>query len=267
MNNMDDALKRAKDEAASRQRTGRGAPPVQPTPPSGPVSGPLGVPLGTALGQGSKPLPTARPAPAIASDLNRLSEAINQASAPAPAPEPEPKPVEQESEQDKEESAYSLFDDAFAENLMLSPKYRKRCERDLVPIDVTELLTHGEIRQDVPILFNKDGVPILSVTFRTVNGDEDLGVKYDMLGVEGTTRYVMDRFSIAQACIGIHSIGGKELLPFKNREGDFDRGMFGKRLKEFLRRPSIHISLLVQHYIWFNERVQAVGIVEALGNG
>jgi len=66
----------------------------------------------------------------------------------------------------------TLFADDAQWSVLNNPARRKAIEARLQPLDIADILIHGEIRQEIPIVPGK-----LAIVVRSVNGEEDLAVK------------------------------------------------------------------------------------------
>lgn len=137
-----------------------------------------------------------------------------------------------------------------------NPERKKSIEGRLSPMEFTHIIIHGELRQDVPIRKN------LTLTFRTVSGEEDLEVKRLMFGEEGGDRYLMDKFSIMQLTLALVSINDEELPTHLDKDKKFDRTAFDAKYDKVLRFPIQLLGDFGLQYLWFHERVQDLLIEE-----
>lgn len=146
-----------------------------------------------------------------------------------------------------------VLDDPTQWNLLNNPKRRKGVEGRLSPMDITDVILHGEVRQTIPIVPGK-----LDVTYRSVSGDEDLAVKQMMFGESGGDRYLMDKYTIMQLALALVSINGEELPSHLNDKKKFDETKFISKFEKVTRFPVQLIADLGIQYLWFDERVRTL---------
>jgi hypothetical protein len=170
---------------------------------------------------------------------------------------------ESDDENDMQRELRELLNNDQQWNLLNNPDRRKSIEDRLEDMNITDVILHGEVRQDVPIDPDK-----LVVTYRSVTGEEDLAVKRMMFGEEGGDRYMMDKFTLMNLTLGLVSINGEE-LPSHIKEGKFNEEAFLAKFDKVLKFPIQFLADLGIQYMWFDERVRDlfVGSTEALKNG
>lgn len=156
-----------------------------------------------------------------------------------------------------------LLNNDYQWNLLNNPERKKIITSRLEPMDITDIILHGEIRQDVPIDPKK-----LVITYRSVTGEEDLAVKRMMFGEQGNDRYLLDKFTLMQLSLAMVAINGQE-LPTHLKDGKFDESKFLLKFEKVLKFPIQFLADLGIQYLWFDERVRDlfVGSTEALKNG
>jgi hypothetical protein len=165
------------------------------------------------------------------------------------------------------EAAYqeirSLLDDDTQWNLLNNPKRRKTIEDRIRPMDITEIILHGEVHQVVPIVPGK-----LEVTYRSVSGEEDLAIKRMMFGETGGDRYLMDKFTLMQLTLALKSINDDELPTHLGDKGTVDEEKFIKKFEKVIKFPLQLLGDLGVQYLWFDERVRKLflGGAEELKN-
>jgi hypothetical protein len=160
-----------------------------------------------------------------------------------------------DSESDLYKDLQDILDDPAQWSILNNPKRRKDIEGRLRPMDITEVILHGEIRQTVPIIQDK-----LEVTYRSVSGDEDLSVKQMMFGESGGDRYLMDKYTIMQLTLALVSINGDELPTHLNDKKKFDEAKFLSKFDKVVKFPIQLIADLGLQYLWFDERVRRLFI-------
>lgn len=135
-------------------------------------------------------------------------------------------------------------------NKLNNPERRKKIEDKLAPMNFTDIIIHGELRQDVSVRNN------LMLTFRTVSSEEDLAVKRLMFGEEGGDRYLMDKFSIMQLTLALVAINNEELPTHLDKDKKFSEAHFDKKFEKVLRFPITLVADFGLQYMWFHDRVQ-----------
>jgi hypothetical protein len=150
-------------------------------------------------------------------------------------------------------------------NLLNNPKRRKEIEDRCEEMDITDIIIHGEVRQDVLV---KPGKKPLAITFRSVTAEEDLAVKRMMFGETGGDRYLMDKYVIMQLTLALVSINGEELPTHLNDKRRFDETKFLNKFDKVTQFPLQFIADLGIQYLWFDERVRKlfIGSTETLKN-
>ena len=148
-----------------------------------------------------------------------------------------------------------VLDDPAQWSILNNPRRRKEIEGHLSPMDITDVILHGEIRQVVPIVPDK-----LEVTYRSVSGDEDLSVKQMMFGESGGDRYLMDKYTIMQLTLALVSINGDELPSHLNDKKKFDEEKFLSKFDKVVKFPIQLLADLGLQYLWFDERVRRLFI-------
>lgn len=174
---------------------------------------------------------------------------------PAQTEEAKAKELEKELDEDTEmfRELREVLDDPTQWNLLNNPKRRKDIEGRLSPMDITDVILHGEVRQTIPIVRDK-----LNVTYRSVSGDEDLAVKQMMFGESGGDRYLMDKYTIMQLTLALVSINGEDLPTHLNDKKKFDETKFLAKFEKVTRFPVQLIADLGIQYLWFDERVRTL---------
>ena len=281
-----------------RDRVPRGGPP--PVIRDGPVNqpnypGPLqpGTQPGVQPGQGIplhqavNPTPTpqegdvvrqGRSPQEIKADLERLNNAVKSYNEANPKESNEDKPEEEVTDPTVDEEGGGVdASDAwlFSESgdILNNYKVRKRIEKGLTKLSVEDLILHGEVVQDVILIKNKDrpNRPKLWITFRSVSGMEDLAVKKmfhkDDDEQNVSDRYLIDKYSLMNLCIGLKAVNGRSLTHHLDEKGDFDEDAFARKYREVSKMAQQLLSFLVINYFWFDERVRKTLVTEELGNG
>lgn len=157
----------------------------------------------------------------------------------------------------------ALLDNPKQWDLLSNPERRREIESRCKPMDITDIILHGEVRQDVPI---RPGT--LTIVYRSVSAEEDLAIKRMMFGETGGDRYVMDKFAIMQLTLGLVSINGEVLPSHLTETKKFDEKLFQSKYDMILKFPIQFLADLGIQYQWFDDRVRSlfVGSTEAVKN-
>ena len=168
-----------------------------------------------------------------------------------------------DSDEDLYRELREVMDDPAQWNLLNNPKRRKEIEGRLEPMDITDVIIHGEIRQIVPVVLNK-----LEPEYRSVSAEEDLAVKQMMFGETGSDRYLMDKYTIMQLALGLVAMNGEELPSHLDEHKKFNEDKFIKKFEKIVKFPLQLIADLGVQYLWFDERVRTLflGGTEELKN-
>lgn len=156
-----------------------------------------------------------------------------------------------------------MLDDPRQWNLLNNPQRRKEIEGRLVKMDITDIIVYGEIRQDVTIVPDK-----LTVTYRSVSGEEDLAVKQLMFGEHGGDKYLLDKYTIMQLSMALVAINGDELPTHLDEKKKWKEELFLRKYEKVIKFPIQFIADLGVQYLWFDERVRRLflGSTEELKN-
>lgn len=146
-----------------------------------------------------------------------------------------------------------------------NPDRRKLIEARLEPMRVTDIIVHGELRQDVIMLPEPDEI---RATYRTVSGAEDLAIKRMMGEEEGSDRYLLDKYTMMQLVLALTKVNHKELPVHLDGNQNFSEELFLKKFDRVMRYPIQFLADLGVQYLWFDDRVRdlLVGQTEALKN-
>lgn len=165
-----------------------------------------------------------------------------------------------------------LDDPAFLEELrqenkgsqLERPEVRKAIEGRCPALDLDQLITDGEIHQDVPIVREK-----LVPTFRTYSGSEELDL-HRMMGEETipNKNYAQARFALLRLVCGLHSLNGNPLPDHRGPNKRIDDKNFAAKL-EMVGNYSLQLlNTLSVNYGWFSTRAEELFVdVEEIKNG
>jgi len=158
----------------------------------------------------------------------------------------------EERERRMEEDLRRMLNDDETWDRLNNPERREKIENTLEPLNIADLIVHGECRQDVPINDN------VTYTFRTVTGKEDLAVKRMMFGEKGGDRYLMDKYTLMQLTLAFVGLNGDELPTHLDKDGGVDQEKFNDKFERVLRFPMQLLADCGIQYMWFHDRVKAL---------
>jgi len=168
--------------------------------------------------------------------------------------------------EEMDEFDVSRVRNAMFKDLLNNDEQRTVIEKRLKPLDLTELITSGRVRQVVPV---KPGV--FEPIFQSYSGEEDLHIKR-LLGEESrsnniTDQYALDKYSLMGLTVSLWGINKHALPEYRNAQGEFDEESFWKKYKVVARYDFHMLASLVANWFWFDVRVRKLWRAEDLGNG
>ena len=207
----------------------------------------------------------------IKADLERLNQAAKEYNENVKSGEERPEPQEDTASQEDINKMVEQMDDfeldaysrMLEEDMLNNTRRRKAIEKRLKPMDLSDLITEGEVQQRVPIVPGK-----LEVTYRSVSSGEDLEVKRMLYNIrKEVPRYQLDAYSIMSLALAIYAINGHPLPDHRDESGNFSETRFRQKFELVKKYPLQLVADLGVNYIWFDVRVKKLFSVEALGNG
>ena len=161
---------------------------------------------------------------------------------------------------------FSTFREMMMKDIINNDGQREIIEARCKPLDITDIVVSGFVKQRVPIVPDK-----FEPTFQSMRGDEDLAIKRLIMienrGLEVTERYLLDKFSIMGVAIGLHSIGGNVLPTHLDVHGNFNEELFWVKFAHVARYPFHMLASIGVNYYWFDIRVRKLFVADKLGNG
>lgn len=212
----------------------------------------------------------------IAADMERLNQAAKEynegksGDMPKPKDSAEPAGTKPTSREEVAEIVEQMDDfelDSYSrmleEDQLNNERRRIAIESRCKDMDLVDLITQGEVLQNVPIVPKK-----FEVTFRSVSSGEDLEIKRMLYLIRREVpRYQVDAYSIMSLTLAIHAINRHPLPSHNDASGNFSEVEFRKKFELVKRYPLQMVADLGINYIWFDLRVKKLFTVEALGNG
>ena len=148
-----------------------------------------------------------------------------------------------------------------------NPRRRREIESKLDEMNFEDIILRGELRQDVAVR------PKFVLTFRTVDGSEDLAVKHLMYEETGSARYLLDKFSMMQMSLALVAVNGVEypshMETTKAGKSVFSEEKFLEKFDRIMKFPIEVLQDIGIQYMWFHERIRDLMLDETgqLKNG
>lgn len=155
---------------------------------------------------------------------------------------------------------------AMLKDLLNNDDQRGIIESRLKPLDLTDLIMSGRVRQRVPI------VPgVFEPTFQSYSSSEDLFIKRtigaEVRSNEATDQYALDKYTVMGLTVAVYAIGNTVLPDYRNEKGLLDEDAFWAKYAVVSSFNYHMISSLAANWFWFDIRVRKLYKAETLGNG
>lgn len=161
---------------------------------------------------------------------------------------------------------FAAFRQAMMKDLLNNDDQRKVIEERLQPLDLTDLIMKGRIRQVVPVVPGK-----FEPEFQSMTAEEDLALKRLVMeetkSLGATAPYMVDKFSVMSAAVGVIAINKKPLPSQLDESGNWDDDLFRKKFNLFVKFPFHMIASIGVNYFWFDVRVRKLFVAEKVKNG
>lgn len=143
---------------------------------------------------------------------------------------------------------------------------RARIEARLTPMNLTDLIVRGTVRQVVPV---QPGV--LEFEFQSLPADLRIDLKR-MITTEAkkldvTEDYLLDKHSLMEVTCGIYAINGQVLPDYRDPHGVFSMEAFMRKYEIVARMNTHMISSMAINHMWFEARVRKLFVAEEVKNG
>jgi len=185
------------------------------------------------------------------------------ATAPAEAPKKEEPAPEKEEVNVFDALDFDGMKKNEAERLLDNKKRREDIESRCEPMKFEDLLYKNEVRQRVPILEGK-----FEPLFRSLTPSESLFVKKFIAEEQSVSdQYLMEKYSLCLLTAALVDINNKPLPDHLNADGDVDKTLFQKKLKEVMKKSGYIIADLSLNYQWFDIRVRKLISLDGVKNG
>jgi hypothetical protein len=185
-----------------------------------------------------------------------------------PSADPTARPVEKD-EVDKainnmDDFDFDSFRDLVMKDILNNAEQKEIVESRLEPLDLSEIIDNGTVKQKIPIVPGK-----YEITLQSVTGDEELAMKRLIVvekgKVEAPDRYLLDKFRMMMAALGLYAVNKRVLPDHRNKNGDFDEDAFWKKFNIVMKLPFHMLASIATHYYYFDIRVRS--LFKAIKNG
>jgi hypothetical protein len=153
-----------------------------------------------------------------------------------------------------------------ARQYLESPERRQAIEGTLSELDVADLITDREIRQDVEVVPGK-----IIYTFRTFNEREHLWCLRYVYNFPGSVRYVSELLNLFKLTCSIVELNKQPLPDHRKDIGrpteEVDEKKFKEKYDILVRYPIQILSDMSIQCMWFDERVTKLLSLGSLKNG
>jgi hypothetical protein len=161
---------------------------------------------------------------------------------------------------------FAAFRQAMMKDLLNNDQQRDLIESRLDPLDLTDLIIKGRIKQIVPV------VPVkFEPEFQSMTAEEDLALKRLVMeetkSLGAAAPYMVDKFSVMSAAAGVVAINKKPLPSQLDANGNWDDEAFRKKFNLFVKFPFHMIASIGVNYFWFDVRVRKLFVAEKIKNG
>lgn len=161
---------------------------------------------------------------------------------------------------------YNAFRQAMLRDILNNEDQRKIIEARVQPMDLTDLIMRGFVTQVVPIVPGK-----FEPEFQSLSTEDDLALKRLVMeetkSLDAPAQYMLDKFSVMSACLGVFSINKKPLPSHRDDRGNFDEERFRSKFNLFVKYPFHMVASLGIHWFWFDIRVRKLFVAETIKNG
>jgi hypothetical protein len=141
-------------------------------------------------------------------------------------------------------------------SLLANKERREAIEKRCKPLDITDFISLGEVRQDVPIIPGK-----YTPTFRSISGDEGLFIKQLMSKERGSDQFIMDKFAMLNLTAGLFAFNGTP-FPTHLKGDEPNEELFLAKFKRVSKLPFAILTDLSQNYLWFTRRVDKLLVID-----
>jgi hypothetical protein len=161
---------------------------------------------------------------------------------------------------------FDTFRQLITKDVLNNTEQKEIIEKRLSPLDITDLIVDGYIRQIVPIMPGK-----FEPEFQSITGEDQIAIKrlimLESKSLDVPESYLMDKSSIMMIAAGIHAINRRVLPSHRDKDGHFDDAMFIEKFNLVMRYPMHMLASLGLNFWWFDARVRKLFVAERLGNG
>lgn len=165
-----------------------------------------------------------------------------------------------------DEFQLSEWRNAMMKDILNSDDQKKIIESRLEPLDITDLVVTGYIRQRIPIVPGR-----YEITLQTYDGSHDLALKRMIMqeskSLDVSEQYLLDKYSFYGLAVGVHSINDKVYPDCTTPDGNFSDEAFTAKFNQIMRLNIHLLASIGVNILWFEQRVRKLCKAETLGNG
>lgn len=165
-----------------------------------------------------------------------------------------------------DEFDFNTFREMMMKDLLNNDEQRKIIEERVQPLDLSDLIVNGRLKQVLPIIPDK-----YEPELQSVSAEEDLALKRLLMKesqqLDAPDRYMLDKYSLMVIALGLVSINKKPLPLHLDKDGNWNDELFWAKFNRVMKFPFHLIASVGVHYYWFDIRVRKLFVVERLKNG
>lgn len=161
---------------------------------------------------------------------------------------------------------FDTFRQLITKDILNNPEQKEIIEGRVQPMDITDLIVDGYVRQIVPIIPGK-----FEPEYQSITGEDQIGIKRMIMmeakSLDVPEGYLMDKNSIMSIAAGLYAVNRRVLPTHRDKEGHFDEKLFIEKFNLIVRYPMHMLASLGLNFFWFDARVRKMFMAERLGNG
>lgn len=154
------------------------------------------------------------------------------------------------------------FNDAY--NTLMSSSRRKAIEKDLKPLDLTDLVTSGQVQQVISIVPGQ-----LEIAVRTYSQKEYVWLLENIYRYySGNAEFIAEMLNTFKVVCSLVAVNGKRIPDHRDpTTKDIDDKRFNEKLKIVTAFPTQLLADISVQCAWFNDRVLRLFSKDQLKNG
>ena len=148
-------------------------------------------------------------------------------------------------------------------DILNNQEQRKEIEERLVPMDITDLIVHNEVRQVIPIQPGK-----YEITLRSLSGEEELALRRLLIAerknLDVADQYLLDKMALMTLAASLVRINTVDFPSMHDKSMVFDDSMFWTKFNRVCKLPFAMLASMCVHYFWFETRVRKLHSVSLI---